>query len=102
MEKYKKIGDYIIEASQLDPYTYSIALWHISDSSLDCEMCEVLFAPSYTHAMNIWLSLCIAVAAQASKKKSCLSVELSSAQMKDNSTDNKGFFPLLRSENPND
>lgn len=101
MLKYKKIGPYIIECSPIDDYTYNIALWHISKSSLDCELCEVMYAPSYRGAVAIWQHICARIAISVGVKKPCSEWSVSSTQMKDTTTSEKGF-PLLRESNSHD
>jgi hypothetical protein len=96
MEKYRMIGPYIVEISPLDQWTYNIALWHVSRDSLDCELCEVLYAPSYDRALALWQQICKNIAFAVGVKNPCSEWSVSSTRLKDTEHSEKGFFPLLR------
>ena len=99
MIQYKKIGPYIVECSLIDDHTYMIALWYISDRSLDCELCELIHASSYEGAVLMWRSFCHNVEKLVRGVKACSEWSVSSDQMKDTTTSEKGFPRLLRESN---
>ena len=96
MIQYKKIGPYIVECSLIDDHTYMIALWYISDRSLDCELCELIHASSYEGAVLMWRSFCHNVEKLVRGKNPCSEGAVSLAQTTDTDPSEKGFPRLLR------
>lgn len=99
MLKYKKIGSYIVECSPLDDYTYNIALWYVSNSSLDCEVCEVFYASSYTGAVSIWRDLCKIISVLDTEKNDCSELVKPPTEMR-GSTTKSHHLRLLRGGKP--
>ncbi len=93
MQKYIKINNYIIETFKVDSHTYSIALWHVGEKELTCELCEILYSRNQSRAFFLWNQLVQSVRQLGEKKDFSTFEELpfTSTDGKD-SKENKSIF----------